>query len=119
MQNTKLILRYTIRKVNHKTTVKTTINIDEETWNRFKRAVSSSQGSLRNLSGAVKEAIRALDAEYLIRTFAEKTGIEAGRYPSLREVEESRPRPGTSTGETIRRMRDEGDARISGHERPR
>jgi len=111
-------MRYAIYKVNHMTTVKTTINIDEETWIRFKRAVSSSQGSLRNLSGAVEEAIKALDAEYLIQTFAEKAGIEEGGYPSLKEVTESRPRPGTSAGETIREMREERDARISGYERP-
>jgi hypothetical protein len=101
------------------TTVKTTINIDEETWNRFKKAVSSRQGSLRNLSGAVEEAIKAFDTEELMNAFMGAMGIEAGRYPSLNEVEEGRPRPGTSAGETVRAMRDERDARLSGHKRPR
>ena len=101
------------------TTVKTTINIDEETWNRLKRAVSSRQGSLRNLSGVVEEAIRAFDTEELINAFMETAGFERGRYPSLREVEEGRPRLETSAGETVRAMRDERDERVSGHEQPR
>lgn len=101
------------------TTVKTTINIDEETWNRFKRAVSSRQGSLRNLSGAVEEAIKAFDTEELMNAFMGAMGIETGRYPSLNEVEEGRPRSVTSAGETVRVMRDERDARLSGHKRPR
>ena len=87
------------------TTVKTTINIDEETWNRFKSAVSSRQGSARNLNGAVEEAIRSFDTEGLLSAFMEAMGIEAGGHPSLREVERSRPRLETSAGETVRRMR--------------
>lgn len=101
------------------TTTKTTINIDEETWNRFKRTVSSRQGSLRNLSGAVEEAIKAFDTEELIRAFMEAMGIGSGGFPSLREVEDGRPRLDTSAGETVRAMRDERNARVSGHERHR
>ncbi|MFB0557576.1 MAG: hypothetical protein ACETVY_00530 [Candidatus Bathyarchaeia archaeon] len=101
------------------TTTKTTINIDEETWNRFKKTVSSRQGSLRNLSGAVEEAIKAFDTEELIKAFMEAMGIESGGLPSLREVEEGRPRLDTSAGETVRAMRDERNARVSGHERHR
>jgi len=101
------------------TTTKTTINIDEETWNRFKKAVSSRQGSLRNLSGAVEEAIRTFDTEELVKALMEATGIEPGGFPSLREVEDGRPRLATSAGETVRAMRDERDARVSGHERRR
>ena len=98
------------------TTVKTTINIDEETWNRFKKTVSSSHGSIRNLSGAVEEAIKCFNTNELLNNFIEAAGIEAGPYPSLKEVKERRPKPGTSAGETIRTMRDDRDARISGHE---
>jgi len=98
------------------TTVKTTINIDEEIWSRFKNIVSSRRGSLRNLSGAVEEALRSFDTEELIRAFAEIMEIETGRYPSLGEVEESRPTPETSAGEAVRAMRDRRDARIPGHE---
>jgi hypothetical protein len=101
------------------TVTKTTINIDEETWNRFKRTVSTRQGNLRKLSGTVEEAIRAFDTEELVRAFMEATGIEPGGFPSLREVEEGRPRLDTSAGEAVRAMRDERDARVSGHERHR
>ena len=48
-----------------------------------------------------------------------RAGFEGGRYPSLREVEEGRPRLETSAGETVRAMRDERDERVSGHERSR
>ena len=87
------------------TTVKATIDIDEETWNRFKNTVSSRQCSARNLSGAVEEALRSFDTEGLILAFMEAMGIEAGSRPSLREVERSRPRLRTSAGETVRTMR--------------
>lgn len=95
------------------TTVKTTINIDEDTWNRFKKAVSSNQGSLRNLSSAVEEAIRCFNTDELLESFMEMRGIERGRYPSLREVEGSRPKLETSAGKAVREIRDERDARIS------
>ena len=37
-------------------TVKTTINIDEERLNAFKKTISSRYGSVRKLSSAVEEA---------------------------------------------------------------
>lgn len=98
------------------TTVKTTVNIDEETWNRFKKTVSSRYGSIRNLSGAVEEAIKCFNTDELLSRFIETAGIDAGTYPSLKEVKESRPKLETSAGETVRAMRDERVARISGHE---
>ena len=98
------------------TSVKTTINIDEETWKRFKRTVSSRYGGIRNLSGAVEEAIKCFNTEGLLSRFMEMAGIGMGAYPSLKEVEERRPKPGTSAGEVVRAMRDERVARISGHE---
>lgn len=97
------------------TTVKTTINIDEETWNRFKKTVSSRYGGIRNLSGAVEEAIKCFNTEELLSQFMETAGIDMGAYPSLRDVEERRPKPGTSAGEVVRAMRDERVARISGY----
>ena len=98
------------------TTVKTTINIDEETWNRFKKTVSSRYGSIRNLSGTVEEAIKCFNTEELLRRFMEMAGIDMGTYPSLKDVEERRPKPGTSAGEAVRAMREERVASISGHE---
>jgi len=98
------------------TTVKTTINIDEETWDRFKKTVSSRYGGIRNLSGAVEEAIKCFNTEELLSRFMEMTGIGMGAYPSLKDVKEERPQPGTSAGEAVRAMRDERVARLSGHE---
>jgi len=96
--------------------VKTTVNIDEETWKQFKKTVSSRYGSIRNLSGAVEEAIKCFNTEELLSIFIEKAGIDAGMFPSLKEVKERRPKRGTSAGEIVRAMRDERVARISGHE---
>ena len=98
------------------TSVKITINIDEETWNRFKRAVYTR---LKNLSGAVEEAIKAFDMEELMSAYMKARGIDTRRYPSLREVEEGKPRLKTSAGVPVRTMRDERDVGASGHERPK
>ena len=51
--------------------------------------------------------------------FMEAMGIEAGRYRSLREVEDGRPRLKTLAGVGVKTMRDERDAGVSGHERPK
>ena len=97
-------------------TVKTTINVDEETWNRFKRSVTSRYGSIRSLSDAVEEAIKCFNIEELLETFVKQAGIEVEPYPSLREVEERRRKLATSAGEEVRAMRDERVASISGHQ---
>lgn len=96
-------------------TVKTTINIDEETWRRFKDTVSSHQGSLRNLSNAVEEAIKCFNTNSILEQFAEEMGIKTGAYPSLREVEENRPRLGTSAAKEVREMRDGRNAHLPRH----
>jgi len=62
--------------------VKTTINIDEETWKRFKKTVSSRYGGIRNLSGAVEEAIKCFNTEGLLSRFMEMAGIGMGAYDS-------------------------------------
>lgn len=95
-------------------TVKTTINIDEETWDRFKKTVSSSGGSLRNLSGAVEEAIRSFNTGEILRDFMEAREID-GEFPSLKEVEGSRPMADTSAGEAVRAIRDERAERLPGY----
>lgn len=96
-------------------TIKTTINIDEETWNEFKRAVSSRYGSVRKLSFAVEEAIQCFNTAELLNRFRELMGIGAVVYPSIREIEKRRPRLEVSAGEEVRAMRDEREARMSGH----
>jgi len=96
--------------------IKTTLNVDEETWNEFKRAVSSRYGSVTNLSSAVEEAIKSYNTVGLLNRFVEQKGIDLGVFPSIREIEERRPKLDTSTGKAVREMRDEGEARISGHQ---
>jgi len=97
-------------------TIKTTINIDEATWNEFKKTVSSRYGSIRKLSSAVEEAIQCFNTAELLKRFTGLMGIDAGLYPSIREVEKRRPKLEASAGEAVRAMRDEREARISGHQ---
>ena len=94
--------------------VKTTIVIDEETWNEFKKTVSSRYGSLRMTSLAVEEAIKCFNAVEMLKGFSDAMGFVTSVYPSVREVEERRPKLGTSAGEEVRGMRDERQARLSG-----
>jgi hypothetical protein len=96
--------------------IKTTINVDKETWNEFKRTVSSRYGSVRNLSSAVEEAIQSFNTVELLNRFVEQKGIEIEVFPSVREIEEKRPKLESSAGEAVREMRDEREARISGHQ---
>jgi len=94
--------------------IKTTIVIDEETWNEFKKSVSSRYGSPRMTSLAVEEAIRCFNAVEMLRDFSNAMGLETGVYPSVREVEGRRPKLVTSAGEEVRGMRDGRQARLSG-----
>jgi hypothetical protein len=50
----------------------------------------------------------------MLGDFMAAMGMEGG-FPSLREVEGGRPRPGTSAGEAVRAMRVERAGRIPGH----
>jgi len=100
--------------VNSLGVVKTTVVIDEETWNEFKRSVSSRYGSLRMASLAVEEALKCFNAIKLLKKFSEAIGFVTSVYQSVREVEERRPKMGTSAGEEVRRLRDERQDRLSG-----
>jgi len=102
--------------VNNMADVKTTINVDEETWNEFKRNVASRYGSIRNLSSAVEEAILCFNTPELLSKFAELKEIDIGTFPSVKEIEERRPKLDTSTGKAVREMRDEREAGILGHQ---
>jgi len=95
--------------------IKTTIAIGEETWNEFKKIVSLRYGSSRVVSHAVEEAIRCFNAAELLKSFSGAMGI-AIEYPSIREVEERRPKLRVSAGEEVRGIRDERQARLSGFE---
>jgi len=107
--------RYATYMVNRMNTIKTTINIDEEAWNEFKKTVSSRYGSIRKLSYAVEEAIQCFNTAELLNRFSEMRGINASVYPSIREVEERRPRLEVSAGEVVRAMRDEREEGVPRH----
>ena len=101
---------------NHMDTVKTTINVDDETLREFKRMVTSKYGSARRLSIAVEEAMRTYNSMEILSAYAEKEGIALATYPSSREVEERRPLVKASAGETVREMRDAREISVSRHE---
>jgi len=96
------------------TTVKTTVNIDEDVWEEFKRTVDRRYGGTRNLSKVVEEAISNYNTLELLRDAARALNVEPGEYPSSTEVETIRPSvDGASM--IVREMRDEREARLHGH----
>jgi len=99
--------------VSNMTAIKTTILVDEKTWNEFRRSVSRRYGSPRMASQAVEEAIRSFNSFELLKRFSEAAGLITSTYPSVKEIQERRPKLGTSAGEEVRRMRDERQARLS------
>jgi hypothetical protein len=70
----------------------------------FRKFVASRYGSLRMTSLAVEEAIKCFNAVGLLRSFSNAIGLVTGVYPSVREVEERRPKLGTLAGEEVRGM---------------
>ncbi len=93
--------------------VKTTIIVNEKVWNQFKETISSRYGSHRNLSSAVEQAIKCFNAAELLNSFSDAMGFDAKIYPSIRDVENRRPKLRTSAGKIVREMRDERETRIS------
>lgn len=96
------------------TTTKTTIQVDEEVWSRFKTFVSLSFGSDRALSNAVQEAMRAFDTLGMLNGLLAKLGLGLAPYPSGSEVKARRPIVKTSAGKIVREIRDGRLKRVSG-----
>jgi hypothetical protein len=99
--------------VSHTTTVKTTINVEEERLTRIKRTAQNLYGDTRSLSELMGDAAESFDAESILEAFTKKMGWEAMEYPSLREIEERRPTSTEDSAETIREMREGRADRIS------
>ena len=95
------------------TVVKTTVNIDEKVWEEFKRTVSNRYGGLRNLSGAVENAIRNYNMVEVLRESSSKLGINP-EYPSSREVEQRRPSIPVESSDVLREMREGRQSRLHG-----
>jgi len=94
--------------------IKTTIVIDEETLNEFRRFVSSKYGSSRMTSSAVEEALKSFNAVEYLKKFSDLMKFEITAYPSAKEVEEGRPKLRTSSAKEVREMRDGRKNRLSG-----
>lgn len=92
--------------------VKTTINIDEETLTEFKKTASSRYGGSRKLSLAIEEAIRNYNTTTILTNYAKMEGIPLEAIPSSKEITDRRPTVDCSAGEELRAMRDERAASI-------
>jgi len=94
--------------------VKTTIVIDEETMNEFRRFISSRYRSSRTTSSAVEEAIKSLNAVEYLKNFSNLMKFDITAYPSAKEVKEGRPKLRTSSAKEIREMRNGRKNHLSG-----
>lgn len=108
-----IIVLFALRKV-YLMTIKTTVNIDEDVWEEFKKAVSTRYGSTRNLSGAVEHAINNYNTVRLLRRSAKTLELPPAEYPSSSEVEERRPEVAVDSSSVLREMRDDRKTRILG-----
>jgi len=99
--------------VNGTGIVKTTINLDEERLTRIKRTAQNLYGDSRSLSELMGDAAESFDAESILEAFMEKMGWEKTDYPSLREIEESRPASTIDSTDIIREMRENRADRVS------
>jgi len=99
--------------VSHTTTVKTTINVDEEKLKRIKRTARNIYGDSRSLSELMSDAADSFDAEAILEAFTRKMGWGAIEYPSLNEVEQRRPTSTEGSATIIRDMRESRVDRLS------
>jgi len=81
--------------------VKTSVMVDRELWDRFRRKVGGERG-LRSLSEAVEEAIEEELAEFVVSEGLPEPGLEG---LSADRVEPVRPRVKTDAAETLRELR--------------
>ena len=94
-------------------TTKTTVNLDEEVWEEFKKTVNTRYGSTRNLSNVVEAAISNYNMVMLLRSSAKKMELDVV-YPSSNEVEEKRPSSPVDSAKVLREMRDGRQDRLLG-----
>ena len=102
--------------VSHTTVAKTTINVDEEKMTRIKRTAQNLYGDTRSLSELFSNAAESFDGAAVLDAFAKKMDWNEITYPSLREVEEGRPRSSGGSEKILREMRDGRADRLSGHQ---
>ena len=86
---------------------KTTIVVDKQLLDQFKRLTSLKRGTSRTLSAELEEAIKAFSPPETLSSLAAKLNLKIDRFPSLNEIVQNRPKVGVSAGTIIRGMRDE------------
>ncbi|HUV54937.1 MAG TPA: hypothetical protein VMW03_07000 [Candidatus Krumholzibacteriaceae bacterium] len=89
------------------TTVKTTIDIDEEVWEGFKRTVARRYGGTLSAGQVIEEIIRGYVVAEFLRESSGILGVDVDEYPSSSEVERNRPSVQGSSADAVRNMRDE------------
>jgi len=94
---------------------KTTILIDKDLLDQFKRLASLKHGTTRSLSSEIEEALRAFSPFEILSSAAKRLGQRIDHYPSLREVAKNRPRVKISAATVVREMRDERERHLFGH----
>lgn len=92
---------------------KTTIVVDKQLLDQFKRLTSAKHGSPRTLSSELEEAIRAFSPPEILSSLAAKLNLKIDRFPSLDEIVQIRPKVNISAGRIIREMRDEREHSLS------
>ena len=93
--------------------VKTTVNIDEETLKEFKNMATSRYGGSRKLSQAIEDSMKNYNTTSIIIGYAKREKILIESIPSSREIMDRRPAVDWSAGRELRAMRDERAASIS------
>ncbi len=81
--------------------VKTSVMVDKELWDKFRRKVGGERG-LRSLSEAVEEAIEDELSELVVSEGLPQPDVEG---LSADRVEPVRPKVKTSAAETLRELR--------------
>ena len=99
--------------------VKTTVLIDKDLLDQFKKLASVKHGTSKALSSEFEEALRAFSPLEIMSSLIATLNLKIGQYPSLEEVAKNRPRVKISAGRIVREMRDEREQRILGHQQHR
>lgn len=97
---------------------KTTLLLDATLWRRFQEEVLRTAGP-RAVSAEVEKRLAAEDPEEFLRALEGVFSAPGGGFPSLAEVERTRPRIRRKAGDLIREERDERDDRVLGLQRDR
>jgi len=93
--------------------VKSTLSIDKEVWEEFKRHVVAKYGNLRKLSVEAEEALSQYTSTRFLSESARLLGVTIKGYPSSQEVKANRSRVKVSASQIIREARDEREKSIS------